>query len=198
MSDSFGLEESLSVDSPYLWVSGADRHTCGLQHKTLIPCKLGKMLLTMYKVPHAQYTNYTDEGPEKADDSQSVKCFYPLQAWTDPHHSPYPWPPGQRSTLMESRGIPGTGGIAVATTADSGDAQMWHVPHSRKTGLTFTGQHEKPSFNSEEYSERVHEDDLYGKGQKRCREEFLAQFKHKMELCCIPDNTIVWHHLVAV
>lgn len=60
MSDSFGLEET-----------GTDRHTCGLQHKTLIPCKLDKMLLTMYEVPHAQYANYRDKGTEKADDSQS-------------------------------------------------------------------------------------------------------------------------------
>lgn len=69
MSDSFGLEET-----------AADRLTCGLQHKTLIPCKLDKMLLTMYEVPRAQCANYPDEGTEKAGDSQSVKCFYPLQA----------------------------------------------------------------------------------------------------------------------
>lgn len=45
------------------------------------------MLLTMYKVPHAQYANYTDEGTEKADDSQSVKCVE-LSRITPPTHDP--------------------------------------------------------------------------------------------------------------
>lgn len=45
----------------------------------------------MYKGPVGQYTNYIDEGMERANDSQSVKCFYcrppradPLTPFDDP------------------------------------------------------------------------------------------------------------------
>lgn len=45
----------------------------------------------MYKDPVGQYANYIDEGMERANDSQSVKCFYCLQARADPlPHLPPP------------------------------------------------------------------------------------------------------------
>lgn len=48
------------------------------------------LLLTMYKGPVGQYANYIDEGMERANDSQSVKCSYSLQAGADPSVSPHP------------------------------------------------------------------------------------------------------------
>lgn len=54
-------------------------------------CKLDKVLLTMYNGPVGQYANYIDEGMERANDSQSVNCFYcpppradPLTLFDDP------------------------------------------------------------------------------------------------------------------
>lgn len=38
----------------------------------------------MRKGPVGQYANYTDEGMERANDSQSVKCSYCLLAGADP------------------------------------------------------------------------------------------------------------------
>lgn len=46
--------------------------------------RLDKVLLTMCRGPVGQYANYIDEGTERANDSQSVKCFYCLLARADP------------------------------------------------------------------------------------------------------------------
>lgn len=77
-------------------------------------CKLDKVLLTMYKEPVGQYANYIDEGMERANDSQSVKCFYCLPARADPL-TPFddPQAKGQLSwgsegtaTLLATEGLP--------------------------------------------------------------------------------------------
>lgn len=59
----------------------------------------------MYKGPPAQYADYPDEGTERADDRQLVKCFYSLQAWADPASPPSTHdPPRAKGQLSWSQG----------------------------------------------------------------------------------------------
>lgn len=101
-----------------------------LQHYAL-SYKLNKVMLTMYKGPFGQYANYIDEGMERANDSQSVKCFYCLPARVDPL-TQFDDPQDQRSPLLGSqRALPccwSERGVAMVTAL----AEEWQGVASRR------------------------------------------------------------------
>ena len=70
----------------------------------------------MCKGPVGQYANYTDEGTERANDSQSVKCFYRLLARADPL-TPFDDPQAKGRLSGGQRASPFTGrrGVAMVT-----------------------------------------------------------------------------------
>lgn len=87
-------------------------------------CKLDKVLLTMYKDPLGQYANYIDEGMERANDSQSLKCFYCLQVRAGPLHPPTLMTLQPKVTSPEVRGhccAAGQGDVAMVTELASAE-----------------------------------------------------------------------------
>lgn len=96
-----------------------------------ILCEL-EVLLTMCKGPVGQYANYTDEGMERANHSQSVKCFYCLAARADPL-TLRDDPTAKGHLSRGQRASPSTGrrGIAMATEL----AEEWQSASFRWRGL---------------------------------------------------------------
>lgn len=96
-------------------------------------CKLDKVLLTMCKGPVGQYANYTDEGMERANDSQSVKCFYCLLARVDPL-TPFDDTQAKGRLSGGQRASPCTGwrGVSMVTAL----AEEGHGVEMRKRAVT--------------------------------------------------------------
>ncbi|XP_053186672.1 organic cation/carnitine transporter 2-like [Scomber japonicus] len=87
----------------------------------------------MCKGPVGQYANYTDEGMERANDSQSVKCFYCLLARVDPL-TPFDDTQAKGRLSGGQRASPCTGwrGVSMVTAL----AEEGHGVEMRKRAVT--------------------------------------------------------------
>ncbi|KAK1878871.1 envelope glycoprotein [Dissostichus eleginoides] len=87
----------------------------------------------MCKGPLGQYANYIDEGMERANDSQSVKCFYCPLARADPLT---PFDDLQAKGLLSGgqRALPRAGrrGVSMVTVM----AEEWQGGAFRRRGVT--------------------------------------------------------------
>lgn len=84
-------------------------------------------------MPVGQYGNYIDEGMERANDSQSVKCFCCLPARADPL-TPFDDPRAKGHLSKGQRALPCTGQRGVAMVIEM--AEEWLGVALRRRGVT--------------------------------------------------------------